>query len=124
VEEMKGIQSMSLKEKVLCKVQKSPEGCWLWQGCLLKDGYAMLRYKAKKILVHRAAWTAFNGDIKPGLLVLHKCDVRHCCNPDHLFLGTHADNTLDAVNKGRQKNMFPAGAAHPKKKIKEAYSLV
>jgi hypothetical protein len=50
---------------------------------------------------HRYIFSLENGDIPDGLLVCHKCDVRTCINPDHLFLGTHKDNTKDMIDKGR-----------------------
>jgi len=103
---MKGIQSMSLAEKLLAKSKSVESGCRLWQGGLNPDGYGLIRHKGPKISVHRAAWIAFKGPIPKGLCVLHKCDVRHCIEEEHLFLGTCSDNTKDAVSKGRQKNLF------------------
>ncbi|MGH7024521.1 MAG: HNH endonuclease signature motif containing protein [Caulobacteraceae bacterium] len=50
---------------------------------------------------HRLAWELANGPIPDGLLILHKCDNPVCCNPDHLFLGTAADNHADCAAKGR-----------------------
>lgn len=52
-------------------------------------------------LVHRVMYAAEVGQIPLGLLVLHKCDNPKCCNPEHLFLGTHKDNTQDCIAKGR-----------------------
>jgi predicted XRE-type DNA-binding protein len=53
------------------------------------------------------AWEFANGPIPKGKCVLHRCDNPSCCNPDHLFLGSHKDNTQDAIRKGRFKFNLP-----------------
>lgn len=63
----------------------------------------------KPRLVHRLAYEAYVGPIPTGLHVLHKCDVRSCCNPHHLFVGTAKDNMQDCKKKGRSSNP-PVGA--------------
>lgn len=86
-------------------VTKQDDGCWTWQRNAIVGGYGRLRWKGKHVLAHRfAAYLSGMLDTPSsnGILVLHKCDTRLCCNPAHLFLGTHADNTRDAMNKGRQ----------------------
>ena len=110
---MIGIHSMSLGDRIKAKVRVDDNECWLWQESLLRSGYALIRYKGKKVTVHRAAYTAFVGPIPQGLYVLHKCDVRHCCNPSHLFLGTQSDNMKDCEDKGRNAGKFKSGKDHP-----------
>lgn len=79
-----------------------PSGCWLWMGGRDSWGYGSVRWKGAHVGVHRVAWELTNGAAPPGLHVLHACDVRACCNPKHLMLGTNAANIADKVAKARQ----------------------
>jgi hypothetical protein len=80
----------------------SERGCWIWRGTTNDDGYGKLKYQNRAISVHRASWQINRGPIPVGMTVLHSCDVRPCFNPEHLFLGTQADNISDMDAKGRR----------------------
>ena len=90
-----------------------PDECWEWKLGKDKDGYGRFSYASKNILAHRFAWILTNGPIPGILCVLHKCDNPSCCNPNHLFLGTHKDNVEDAQRKRRRA----IGQDHPQAKL-------
>lgn len=93
------------------------KGCFIWQKSKDTGGYGHLRYKGKNSRAHRVSWEINNGEIPEGLCVLHKCDVRDCINPDHLWLGSYKDNRRDCLSKNRYTSL--KGHLNPNSKLKE-----
>lgn len=79
------------------------DGCWIWTGGKTTAGYGIWsRGRGRhRPYAHRVAWELANGPIADGMNVLHRCDNPSCVRPDHLFIGTDADNVADKVAKGR-----------------------
>lgn len=91
-------------ERFWAKVDKTGS-CWLWTGAVDRDGYgsftAFFDGQKKFLRAHRFAYQLCKGEIAHGLFVCHSCDVPLCVNPDHLWLGTPADNVSDMLAKKR-----------------------
>ena len=96
---------------------KNADDCWEWMGTRHKKGYGEFTLPNKVgIKAHRYSWISINGEISDGLVVCHRCDNPPCCNPAHLFLGTHKTNKEDSIIKRRHAFGEKAGKA----KLKES----
>lgn len=131
------MSGVNLEQKFLDRISIPGDyidGCWIWIGAMHKGGYGHLKFDGITRLAHRISWELFNGPIPEGFLVLHKCDNPPCVNPNHLFLGDHADNMKDMWDKGRHsidhiKNLNEKGNSHSAKlsfeevtEVRELYS--
>lgn len=91
-----------------------PEQCWEWKaGLVPRSGYGAFLINYQNRLAHRVAFALTYGCNIENLWILHRCDNRKCCNPDHLFVGTSKDNAQDAKSKKRHLH----GQRHPLAKL-------
>ena len=101
---------------------KIESGCWLFNGVKTKNGYGRIRINRRFEPVHRAAWEIFRGPIPERMLVLHKCiGQRNCWNPEHLYIGTNADNSRDMIEQNRLPPQY--GEFNPRSKLTNAEVL-
>jgi len=101
------------------RVAKGP-GCWEWQGFRHDRGYGVITIRRHKQYAHRVAWELTNGPIPKAMVVMHQCDNPPCVRPDHLRLGTPADNSFDMKAKGRAWGNPMHGSQIPSAKLDEA----
>jgi hypothetical protein len=121
----RGPSSTPLPERFWSKVDKRPDSsqCWLWTGYIDAGGRGRFNTgstggKPGKIRsAHRIAYELTYGPIEKGMEVCHHCDNPPCCNPAHLFLGTHMENMIDRDTKGRNINYI--GTQHGMSKLTE-----
>jgi hypothetical protein len=126
---------MEIRERFDSKAERVPGGCWEWRGARNNDGYGSLwngeRYPGKNgkrggpvmILAHRWAFEHFLRPIPEGMCVLHRCDNPGCVNPQHLWLGTQADNIRDCQRKGRRnQSRYVKLSAEAHEEIRDRYT--
>lgn len=104
----------SVQQRFWAKVDRRGEDeCWLWTGAVITSGYGHMSVGGRagtQARAPRLSWILHNGPIPEGMQACHKCDVRLCVNPKHLFLGTNAENARDMAQKGRQWRQLRPGA--------------
>lgn len=107
----------SEKARFMSHVKKATDGCWLWTACTMANGYGQFTPAGAKQgeheLAHRASYRIFNAALDEEMDVMHSCDNPSCVNPNHLRLGTRADNMQDAKRKGRTAR----GEGHGRRKL-------
>ena len=96
---------------LLEKIEIDGDGCWIFIGAVTNKGYGKMKIRQSNQLAHRVSYRVHRGAIPDGMCVLHRCDAPPCCNPEHLFLGSHGDNEQDGhqqrAHNDREHQAFP-----------------
>lgn len=108
------------ERRLWTRIEKS-SSCWVWQGALNSTGYGVIGVRKhghyQQYRVHRVVYELLVAVVPDDLILCHTCDNPRCCNPDHLFLGTHRDNAVDRQSKGRGSKL--RGSQNPSAKLSE-----
>lgn len=99
-----GMKPTPAIDRLLARVEQVPGQCWLWPGATNSRGYGVIGCsipRRRMRYVHRVSYEHFHGPIPEGMEILHSCDTRNCVNPEHLSVGTHAENVAEQVERDR-----------------------
>lgn len=112
-----------LIERFSAKVRRlnGDDSCWLWTGAGRGNGYGAIKVNGETLDTHVVSWRIANSGIAvpDGNVIAHRCDVRLCVRPDHLFLASQSENMLDAKNKGRLDDTWSRGEKAPNSVLTE-----
>ncbi len=114
-----------MDERFWSKVRKGL-GCWLWQGAIGSHGYGNFKVTGGPFMTaHRFAYETVAGPIPDGRMVLHRCDVKPCVRPAHLYLGDATQNARDMMERGRARYKAHLGEDNGSAKLtaKEAVEI-
>lgn len=109
--------SRDIYTRFMNKVCFGATSCWYWRGNVRAGGYGSINALGEN-KAHRVSYRLFKGEIPIGMKILHSCDLPGCVNPEHLSIGTQAENVADMVAKGRQRGSSRPGAKNPMAKLK------
>lgn len=115
-------KSVSIEVRFQNRLVQMPNGCIEWTGSRSERGYGQISVHGgdRMVRTHRLAWTLAYGEIPEGMNVCHSCDNPPCCNIEHLWLGTQADNVADMVAKGRNSGRPTKAQARVKALVADA----
>ena len=91
---------MTIRNRFEAKYVKVSSGCWEWIAGRTEDGYGYFRDGKRGVRAHRFSYELYIGKIPDGMLVLHRCNNRKCVNPEHIYIGTQAENIRDSIAAG------------------------
>lgn len=117
-----GRTSRPVMDRIWPRIKVSQTGCWEWTGAL-RSGYGVVGIGSRSdgtrraARAHRVVWEELRAEIPEGLFLCHHCDNPKCCNPDHMFLGTAAENTADMDRKGRRVNTPNSGVLNGRARL-------
>lgn len=109
--------SATVEERIAARTVVDDNGCWLWQGYLMPNGYAFVTVRGKRSYAHRLSYITFVGPIPDGLVMDHLCRVRHCVNPEHLEPVTIGEN----VRRGAPATKSHCVNGHPRDEMHMAW---
>src|SRR3990167_2785032 len=95
------------------------DSCWNWRAATNNKNYGKIFYRGRLWLAHHIAYMFANGKIPRGKILMHRCDNPRCVNPNHLVVGTHRDNVIDMINKGRRVQADFQGEKNRRAKLTE-----
>lgn len=80
------------------------DGCWIWTGARLANGYGVVKHEKRNQVVHRVVYNMLVGPVPAGLELDHLCNVKGCCNPAHLEPVTHFENVWRGIEYRAKKD--------------------